>query len=178
MDKSIIVIAFGVTLATSAAHAGTWYFGFGYEYDKLAKSDTERAAPYPFGGDIRIGWEYQPFLAFEGRYRIGYGADGALHSRAMSPSFGVLIAEPEYVSKWLYMTAGVTYIRIKSNLQVTDNNLTTYEPMPTLAQTTWFVGGGIRNSGRGYFVPRLEVGYRGSDLGGFYVGAGLDLRLP
>jgi hypothetical protein len=178
MIKSICAIAIGAMLATSAAHAGTWYFGFGYEYDKIKSSDAQRAKSYPFGGDVRIGWEYQRFLAFEGRYRIGFGKDGAIHSKVQSPSFGVVFSEPDYISNWLYVTGGVTYIRIKSNLEVTANEVTAYEPQPTLAQTTWFLGAGIRNSGKGFFVPRVEVGYRGSDLGGFYIGAGLDLRIP
>jgi hypothetical protein len=179
MTKTIATaIIFGAALAASAAHAGTWYFGFGYEYDKLKSSGAQRAASYPFGGEIRAGWEYQQFLAIEGRFRIGHGEDGATHSKIISPSFGVVIAEPDYLSKWVYATAGVTYIRITSNQLVTAKDVTTYVPQPTQSQTTWFVGGGIRNSGKGYFVPRIEVGYRGSDLGGVYIGAGLDLRIP
>lgn len=185
MVRTAAIMA-GVILLAPAAHAENWYIGVNYffAHAKNSRVDTTLLAKsFPAGGEIHIGWAYAWYLGFEGRIQRGFGEDGAIHSSVTSPSFGLFVTGPKDFN-WLYATTGATYISVRSNERVvipkteTDPEQVTFRRFPTISETTWFVGGGVRYCAKTYFCPRAEIGYRGSSLGGLYAAVGMDIKTP
>jgi hypothetical protein len=185
MVRTAVIMA-GVLLLTPAAHAENWYVGVNYFFAHAKNSrvdTTSLAKSFPKGAEIHIGWEYAWYLGFEGRIQKGFGEDGAIHSSVTAPSFGLFLTGPKNFN-WLYATTGAAYISIRSNERIvipkTDAipEQVTFSRFPTISETTWFVGGGVRYCGKGNLCPRAELGYRGSSIGGLYASVGIDIKTP
>lgn len=187
MNQRLALAALGALLTLAPAHADRWFVGLGYAYSEANSrtvGTTEQAGSYVKGGELRVGWEYDWYLAIEARVLKSFGESGATHANLSAPSIGIRVQGPKLLSDRIFVTAGLTYLTVRSNQKVVTQegtppaDVTSYVPYPSLKRTTWFFGGGYRFCGeKNAICPRAELGYRGSDAGGPYFGLGLDVRI-